>query len=149
MDGIELHPDFKDFLRLLNSHRVEYLLVGGYAVGYHGYPRATGDLDIWISVNETNAERTASVLRDFGMSDREVTRELFLERDKIIRMGLPPVQIEVITGASGVSFPDCFSRRETVEIDDIQVNLISLDDLKANKRAAGRHRDLEDLEHLP
>ncbi len=96
MAQIELHPDFRDFLRLLNSHRVEYLVVGGYAVGYHGYPRATGDLDIWIALSEDNAERTAKTLHDFGMSEREVTKDLFTQENKVIRMGVPPVRIEVI-----------------------------------------------------
>lgn len=146
---IELHPDFKDFLRLLNSHGVEYLVVGGYAVGYHGYPRATGDMNIWIAVNEANAAKAAKTLRDFGMSERDVTKDLFTAKDKIIRMGVPPVRIEVITTASGVDFDDCYSRREIIEIDGIPVNFIALDDLRANKRACGRHKDMEDLEHLP
>ena len=149
MAKIELHPDFKDFLRLLNSHGIEYLLVGGYAVGYHGYPRATGDMDIWIAVDEANAKKAVSVLREFGMPEKEVTKEMFLEKDKIIRMGIPPVQIEVITGVSGVSFSDCYSRREIIEIDGIPTNFISLEDLKTNKRATGRYKDLEDLKHLP
>jgi hypothetical protein len=149
MAEIELHPDFKDFLRLLNSHAVEYLLVGGYAVGYHGYPRATGDMDVWIAVGESNAHKAAIVLRDFGMPESQVSKDLFLERDKVIRMGVPPVRIEVITGASGVDFAECYSRREVIEIDGIPVNFISLKDLKKNKRAVGRHKDLEDLEHLP
>jgi predicted nucleotidyltransferase len=149
MAKIELHPDFKDFLKLLNSHGVEYLLVGGYAVGYYGYPRATGDLDIWIAVNENTAARTASVLREFGMPQNEATEDLFLEKDKIVRMGFPPVRIEVITGISGVNFDGCYSRRVSIEVDGIPVPLISLDDLKTNKRSAGRHKDMEDLEHLP
>ena len=149
MAAIELHPDFKDFLRLLNSHGVEYLVVGVYAVGYHGYPRATGDMDIWIAVSEANAERTARALRAFGMPELGTTKRLFTEKDKVVRMGVPPVRVEVITGASGVEFNECYSRREIVEIDDIPVNFISLDDLKSNKRAAGRHKDLEDMEHLP
>jgi hypothetical protein len=77
MAKIELHPDFKDFLRLLNSHRVEYLLVGGYAVGYHGYPHATGDMDIWIAVSETNAQKAAVVFRNFGMPEEKVSKQLF------------------------------------------------------------------------
>ena len=149
MEKIELHQDFKDFLRLLNSNTVEYLLVGGYAVGYHGYPRATGDMDIWVAVSEVNAQKTAQVLSDFGMPKEAVSRELFLEMDKVIRMGVPPVRIEVITGASGVDFAECYSRREVIDIDGIPVNFISLKDLKVNKRAAGRHKDLEDLDHLP
>jgi hypothetical protein len=83
------------------------------------------------------------------MPEKEVVPALFLEKDKIVRMGFPPVRIEVITGASGVEFDDCFNRRETIEIDEIRVNFISLEDLKKNKKASGRHKDLEDLEHLP
>jgi hypothetical protein len=149
MAQIELHPDFKDFLRLLNSHKIEYLVVGGYAVGYYGYPRATGDMDVWIAVSETNAEKTSAAIREFGMPDDQVTKDLFLDSNKVIRMGVPPVRIELITGASGVDFAECYSRREVIEIDGIPVNFLSLDDLKKNKRASGRHKDLEDLEHLP
>jgi hypothetical protein len=105
MAKIELHPDFKDFLRLLNSHGVEYLIVGGYAVGYHGYPRATGDMDIWIAMSESNAEKTAMAFRDFGMPEGEVSKGLFLEKDKIIRMGVPPVRLEIITAHLVLIFP--------------------------------------------
>jgi hypothetical protein len=149
MAQIELHPDFKDFLRLLNSNDVNYLVVGGYAVGYYGYPRATGDMDIWIAVDEVNAAKTAQTLRDFGMPENETISDLFIEKDKIIRMGIPPVRIEVITGASGIKFEECYLRREIIEIDNILVNFISLEDLKTNKQACGRYKDLEDLEHLP
>ena len=149
MASIELHPDFKDFLRLLNSYEIEYLLVGGYAVGYHGYPRATGDMDVWIAVSETNAGKIVAAIREFGMPADQVTEDLFLDSNKVIRMGIPPVQIEVITGASGVDFKECYARREEIEIDGIPVNFLSLDDLKKNKQASGRHKDLEDLEHLP
>ena len=144
-----MHPDFKDFLSLLNSRGVEYLLVGGYAVGYHGYPRSTGDMDVWIALSNSNAQKAATVLRDFGMPKDAVSKELFLERDKVIRMGVPPIRIEVITSASGVDFAECYSRREVIEIEGIPINFISLEDLKANKRACGRYKDLEDLEHLP
>jgi len=146
---IELHPDFKDFLRLLNLHKVSYLLVGGYAVGHHGYPRATGDMDIWVAVNEENAERVARAVREFGMPTDQVTKELFLQKNKVIRMGLPPVRIEVITGVSGVEFANCHAERETVMAGDVPVSVISLRRLKENKRASGRTKDLEDLEHLP
>lgn len=148
MAKIELHPDFKDFLKLLNSHNVKYLLVGGYAVGYHGYPRSTGDMDIWIAVNEENAAKAASVLRDFGMTGSDVSDDLFLESGKIIRMGFPPVRIEVLTGASGVEFDECYARRVIALCDDIEIPMISISDLKINKKASGRYKDLEDLEHL-
>ncbi len=149
MAMIALHPDFRDFLRFLNSHGVRYLVVGGYAVGYHGYPRATGDLDIWIAVDQDNAEKTAAALLEFGMPEHEVSKDLFLEEEKIIRMGVPPVRIEIITGASGVTFEDCYRRRLATEVDGIPVSLVALQDLKTNKKASGRHKDLEDLKHLP
>ncbi len=149
MERIGFHQDFKDFLKLLNSYEVEYLLVGGYAVGYHGYPRATGDMNIWIAVSDSNARRTAEALTAFGMPQESLPEKLFLEKDKVIRMGVPPVRIEIITGASGVVFEECYSRREIIDIDGIPVNIISLLDIRENKRAAGRHKDLEDLNHLP
>ena len=149
MAEIKLHPDFRDFLRLLNSHNVRYLLVGGYAVGYHGYPRATGDMDIWIEMSKANSKKILSAFLDFGMSDELLSEDLFLEKNKVIRIGVPPVRLEVITSATGVDFNECYSNREVFELDGIQINIISLDDLKKNKSAAGRHKDLEDMEHLP
>ncbi|MEA3221593.1 MAG: DUF6036 family nucleotidyltransferase [Thermodesulfobacteriota bacterium] len=149
MGKIELHPDFKDFLKLMNTHNVRYLLVGGYAVGYHGYPRATGDMDIWIEMSESNSKKVVSAFHDFGMPDKTISESLFLEKNKVIRMGVPPVRIEDITSASGVDFNECYSNREAIEIDGILINFISLRDLKKNKHAAGRHKDMEDLEHLP
>lgn len=149
MAKIGLHPDFKEFLRLLNSHNVRYLLMGGYAVGYHGYPRATGDMDIWIEASESNSKKVASAFREFGMLYEAVPESLLLETNKVIRMGVPPVRLEVITSASGVDFNECYSNREVIEIDGIPISIISLQDLKRNKQAAGRHKDLDDLEHLP
>jgi len=149
MAEIELHEDSKNFLRLLNSHNVRYLAVGGCAVGCHGHPRATGDMGIWIEMSDSNSKKIASACRDFGMPNEAISEGLFLETNKVIRMGVPPVRLEVITSASGVAFNECYSNREVVEIDGIPINFISLQDLKKNKRAAGRHKDLEDLEHLP
>ncbi len=148
MESIELHPDFKDFLRLLNLHAVEYLLVGGYAVGYYGYPRATGDLDIWIAIDPVNAMKAIAALIDFGIPEKSLSHDLFLEKDKVIRMGVPPVRIELITGASGIRFDECYPNRQVTMIDGIPTNVISLEDLRKNKLAAGRHKDLDDLDHL-
>ena len=104
MEKLPLPPDFKDFLQLLHSEQVEYLLVGGYAVAHYGYPRATGDLDIWIAASESNAEKVATVLQKFGFSAASVTAEMFNKPDQIVRMGVPPICIDVITSASGVEF---------------------------------------------
>ena len=144
-----LPRDFSDFLKLLEDEGVLYLLIGGYAVGYYGYPRATADMDVWISADRANAEKVCSALRRFGMADASVTPGLFLDKGKIIRMGLPPMRLEILTQVSGVEFRDCFSRRHRADVGGLDVNLISLADLKVNKRASGRHKDLEDLEHLP
>jgi hypothetical protein len=144
---ILLPPDFKEFLQLLYCNKVEYLLIGGYAVGYYGYPRATGDMDIWVNATQQNAERMVGVFGVFGFN--EVSPEIFLRKSQVIRMGVPPLRIEVLTSISGVSFTECFSGRAIVVIDEVKVNLISLHHLKINKKASGRYKDLDDLEHLP
>ncbi|MDO9348233.1 MAG: hypothetical protein Q7T47_03025, partial [Anaerolineales bacterium] len=138
MATIRLPPDFKDFLQLLNSHQVEYLLIGDYAVGYHGYPRATGDMDIWIAIHPQNAEKVVTVLREFGFDLPELSVELFLKENQIIRMGVPPVKIDITTTISGVQFDECYAKRIVDILDDVQVNLINLNHLKANKKASGR-----------
>ncbi|NJO08202.1 MAG: nucleotidyltransferase family protein [Chloroflexaceae bacterium] len=149
MATILLPPDFKEFLQLLNDHQVEYLLLGGYAVGYHGYPRATGDMDIWIAMHADNAERVVAALHAFGFAAPSVTPDLFLEANKIIRMGNPPLRIEVLTSASGVEFAACYAKRTIAIIDGVEVPIIALDDLKQNKQASGRLKDLSDLANLP
>lgn len=149
MAMIRLPNDFKDFLKLLNANEVEYLVVGGYAVGYYGNPRSTGDLDIWVAVGSRNIQRLLGVLQEFGFSKESLPSDLFQSHDQVIRMGMPPIRIEILTSISGVKFEDCYSSRNTDTIDGVRVNLINLDDLKKNKRAAGRHKDLGDLECLP
>jgi hypothetical protein len=141
--------DFREFLKLLNSHGVEYLVVGGYAVGFHGYPRATVDMDIWVSTTPENAGRLVAAIREFGFADSGLAADTFTKPDRVVRMGVPPLRLEIITSASGVDFDTCFAARVRARIDDVDVNVISLDHLKTNKRAAGRHRDLNDLENLP
>jgi len=148
MATIHLPQDFKEFLRLLNAHQVEYLLIGGYAVGYFGYPRATADMDIWIAMNPANAERIVMALKEFGFNLPDLSAELFLKEWQIIRLGVPPVRIEISTTISGVNFDECFAEKEVVELDGEQVNLISLNHLKINKKASGRHQDLADLDNL-
>ena len=148
MATIRLPPDFKEFLRLLNSHRVEYLLIGGYAVSYHGYPRATADMDVWVAVHPENAGRLVAALKEFGFDVPELSPQLFLSGNQVIRMGVPPMRIEVLTTISGVSFEVCYASRIMDVIDDVEVHLISLEHLRRNKQASGRYKDLDDLEHL-
>jgi len=149
MATIRLPQDFKEFLRLLNEHQVEYLLVGGYAVGYYGYPRATADIDLWVGAHPENAEKIVAVLKEFGFDPPELSSDLFLREGQIVRMGVPPVRIEIMTSASGVDFKQCYRKRKVDVLDGVEVSLISLKHLKANKQACARHKDLDDLDNLP
>ena len=145
---LQLPPDFKEFLKLLKEYNVRYLLIGGYAVGYHGYPRATEDLDIWVAIHPENAQKLVSVLKVFGFDDPALTPELFLQKPKIIRMGFPPIRLEITTSISGVEFDECYQKRIVDQLDGIEVNLIDLEHLKKNKKASGRAKDIADLENL-
>jgi hypothetical protein len=131
---------------LLRSAKIEYLLVDGYAVGHYGFPRATADLDIWIANHDENASKLVEILREFGFDVPALNKSLFQEPGHVVRMGVPPVRLEILSSIDGVDFSDCYPRRQVAEIDGVEV--IGLADLKANKRASGRHQDLNDLEKL-
>jgi hypothetical protein len=148
MATIRLPADFRDFLKLLNSHRVEYLLVGGYAVCYHGYYRNTGDMDLWIAVHPQNAARMVPLMREFGFNVPELSEALFLQKGRIIRMGVEPVRIEIFTEISGCEFADCYSQKVEATLDGIPAKIISLADLIKNKLKSGRLKDLDDARKL-
>ncbi|MBI3326155.1 MAG: hypothetical protein HYZ81_05585 [Nitrospinae bacterium] len=126
MATVNLPPDFKEFLKLLSAHQVEYLLIGGYAVAYHGYPRATADMDIWIAIHPHNAEKVVAALKAFGFDLPELSPALFLKAGQIIRMGVPPVRIEIATSISGVHFEECYAARVMDILDEVEVNFITL-----------------------
>jgi hypothetical protein len=152
METMQLPKDFSDFLRLLDVHEVEYLLVGGYAVAYHGYPRPTQDLDIWIACEPDTAARMVQVLHAFGFDDPQIEPETFLDPERLVRLGAPPMRLEILTSVTGLTFPDSYQRAERTQLDGVDgvlVTVISLADLRRNKRAAGRAKDLADLEELP
>jgi hypothetical protein len=149
MATTHLPPDFKEFLKLLKEHNVRYLLIGGYAVGYHGYPRATADMDIWVAIQPDNAQKIVAALQEFGFNLPQLSPDIFLKREQIIRMGVPPIRLEITTSISGVEFDPCYQERVIDNLDGIEVNLISLKYLKINKKASGRYKDLNDLENLP
>jgi hypothetical protein len=147
--GYETPPDFKEFLRLLNAHRVEYLAIGGYAVAHYGYPRPTADFDVWTAMNASNAQRAVAALADFGFAQAAFKPELLLEPGKILRMGIPPMRLEIMNTIDGVDFADCYSRRNEIRLDETTaIDLISLADLIINKKASRRAKDLDDLEYL-
>jgi hypothetical protein len=144
-----LAQDFKEFLKSLNSNNVEYLLIGGYAVGIYGYIRATNDLDVWVNISLDNARRIDRALHEFGFSAAALTADLFLAANSIIRMGVPPIRIEILTSIAGVEFESSYAEREIIQIEEIVVPVISLARLRENKKASGRAKDLADLENLP
>lgn len=141
----KLDANFADFLKSLNRREVEYLVVGGYAVGYHGFVRATGDLDVFVGISAVNAARLVAAFRDFGFDVPELTEATFMEQGRIVRIGVPPLRLEVMNEISGVSFAECFARRVEATIDGLSINFIARENLLANKRAAGRPKDLADL----
>ncbi|MEP0805665.1 MAG: hypothetical protein HRF47_09255 [Chloroflexota bacterium] len=148
MATIRLPPDFREFLKLLKEHEVRYLLIGAYAVNYHGYVRSTGDMDIWIAIHPDNAKKMVNVLKAFGFDHPDLNADLFLQEKKIIRMGMPPVRLEITTSISGVEFDECYRARIVDELDGVEVNLIDLENLKKNKKASGRPKDLVDFKKL-
>lgn len=146
MATIQLPPDFAEFLSLLNQHGVKYLLIGGYAVNLHGFVRATGDMDIFVELSGQNIEKLVAAYHDFGVSS--VQSEVF-QLGKIIRMGAPPLRLEVLNQISGVDFAEAYAEREMMEVDGLNIPVIGLRHLRANKAASGRPKDLGDLSELP
>ena len=149
MATIRLPTDFAEFLRSLRSNGAEYLLVGGYAVGLYGYPRATADIDVWVRRSPRNAEKVVAAIRSFGFDVPALSVELLMKPDQVIRMGLPPLRIEVLTSVTGVEFEECWASRNEMLLGGEPVWLPKLEDLKKNKAASGRPKDLEDLRPLP
>ena len=148
MAKITIEKDFKEFLRSFNSNGVEYLLIGGYALGVHGCVRATNDLDVWINASPENAARVDRALREFGFATASLSPELF-RSPNMVRMGVPPMRIEILTSLSGVEFQACYAEKEMIQLEDMVIPVISLARLRQNKAASGRLKDLADLESLP
>ena len=142
---IPIPADFREFLRLLNRRRVKYLVVGGYAVVYHGYPRYTGDIDIFVAVSPSNTRALVKVFSDFGFADAELTPEFFAEYGRVIRLGREPFRLEVVNKVDGVTFAACYSKRVRARRDGLTINFIGYDDLLKNKRASNRLKDQQDV----
>ena len=143
-----LDKDFREFVELLNSTNVEYLLVGGYALAAHGHPRYTGDIDFWVNPTPDNAARLMAALTQFGFGNIGLSERDFLKPDAVVQLGYPPARIDLLTAIDGVAFEACYSRRHHVVLAGVTLALIDVDDLRANKRAAGRPKDIADLDAL-
>ena len=145
---IPIPPDFREFIQLLNDHSIKYLVVGGYAVAFHGYPRATGDLDIYVELSRSNASGLVRVFQHFGFSPGQFTPEFFMDEGQVVRIGRSPLKLEILNEISGVEFQSCYAHRISEKIDGLKVNFIGLQDLLLNKRSTGRHKDAADVENL-
>jgi hypothetical protein len=145
---MEIQPDFRDLLELFNSHKVNYIIVGGYALAFHGAPRYTGDIDIFVSPDAKNAERIMAALEKFGFGSVGLSTADFKKPGQVIQLGVPPVRIDIITSISGVSWGETFSTGVRGKYGDVQVLYIGREQLILNKRAVGRKKDLADLEAL-
>ncbi len=145
---MEVQKDFKEFLELLNAHEVEFMIVGGYALAFHGAPRYTGDIDVFVKLDRPNALRIINSLEEFGFSSLELSIDDFQKEDNVVQLGLPPVRIDIITSISGVSWEQAYASRVPGKYGDVPVYYIGKDQYVVNKKATGRAKDIADIEAL-
>lgn len=143
-----LNQDFKEFLQLLNKHKVRFLIVGGYSVAVHGHPRYTKDLDLWVLADVNNAKNLISALDEFGFGSLDLTKDDFISPGYVVQLGQPPARIDLLTSLTGVEFEACWENRLTLEDDGLILPVIALNDLITNKKVLGRYQDLADIEEL-
>ena len=143
-----LDKDFEDFVVLLNKHEVDYMIVGGYALAFHGKPRHTGDLDIWIDISDGNARKMLNTIIEFGMGSLGMEKKDFLQKGIITQIGYPPLRIDILNEIDGVNFKEAYPNKLIIDVDGLQVNYIGLDDLIKNKKVSGRHQDISDVNEL-
>jgi len=150
MEKPSLTQDYKEFIELLNSHRVDYLVIGGWCLAFHGEPRLTGDLDIWIRRTPNNAEKVETVINAFGFANVKppLTKEIFLQPNQIIQLGYKPNRIDILTDLSSLSFDRAWTSRNEITVGDIRLVFLDRESLIASKRAAGREQDLRDIRVL-
>jgi len=145
---MSLSRDFVEFIECLSARRVEYLLVGGYALAFHGRPRYTKDIAFWVRPTRRNAERLLAALVDFGFGEMELSADDFCTPGQVVQLGKAPSRIDLVTSVTGLEFEPAFARRIETDYDGVALYVIHRDDLVANKRALGKPRDLLDAEDL-
>ncbi len=144
---LELPEDFKELFKSLNANNVRYLMIGGYAVGVYGYPRATNDVDIFVSDDDTNTGNLVKALQDFGFGGFDLSG-IFKESRSLVEIGVEPLKVQFMNFADGIEFEKAFESRKLIAVEDISINTVSKSDLIRNKLASGRHKDLADVEQL-
>lgn len=145
---MEIQPDFRELFVLLNARLVEYMIVGGYALAFHGAPRFTGDIDILVKPDPANVQRILTALEEFGFASFGLSCDDFSCPDRVIQLGIPPVRIDLITSLTGVSWEDAYAGRVSGHYGDVPVFYLGRDQFIANKKATGRKKDMADLEAL-
>jgi hypothetical protein len=143
-----LNKHFREFIELLEKNEVNYLIVGGYAVGVHGFPRYTGDLDIFVALQTKNASKILKTLSDFGFSDLDLQEKDFLETDMVVEIGREPIKIQILTGIDGVTFEECFAEKKDFMINGLNIPFIGIKSLLKNKKASPRAKDRIDFDEL-
>ncbi len=144
----ELPDTFKELLESLNKHRVRYLLIGGYAVGMHGYSRSTEDIDFFVDREEDNAKRIVEALTEFGLAGPELKTDIFTRENSLVIMGVAPFAVDILNYLKEIDFNTAFEKRKIVICEGIEINVIGFDDLIKNKIAVGRYKDLSDVDYL-
>jgi predicted nucleotidyltransferase len=143
-----LAQDFEDFVKLLNKHQVDYMIVGGYALAFHGKPRHTGDLDIWINCSEANAEKLVMAIQEFGLASLGLSKSDFMKEGYVTQIGYPPLRIDILNTIDGVTFDSAFPNKLLVDVNGLEVKYIGLNDFIVNKTACGRSQDIADLREI-
>ena len=143
-----LNEDYKDMLQILSDHKVKFLVVGAYAMAAYGYPRATGDIDIWVDNSQENSERVYESLQEFGAPISNVSKDTFCEEGIIFQIGVAPRRIDIITVISGVDFENAYAHKQEIEIENVRIPFLSKEDLITNKKATGREKDKLDVKYL-
>jgi hypothetical protein len=145
---MKLEKDFSDFVELLNQHGIEYMVVGGYALAFHGEPRFTGDMDIWIDVSVSNAEKMVKVMHDFGAASLGFTKKDFMDEGIIKQIGQPPLRIDILSAIDGVNYEDAKKDKKFFKTGELKIPFIGVRDFIKNKEASGRRKDLQDIKKL-
>ncbi len=145
---MELQRDSKQLLELFNKHKVEYVIVGAYALAFHGCPRYTGDLDILVKPDLSNAKKILKAIKDFGFESLSLNVKDLSSQGKVIQLGVPPIRIDILTSVTGVSWKQISANRVAGKYGNVTVYFIGKDELITNKRSIGRHKDLADLESI-
>ena len=145
---INLERDFLDFIALCNKHAVKYLVIGGYAVSVHGYPRSTKDMDVCIEMSVENAEKMIAVIKDFGFESVELSESDFLSKNFITQLGYEPLRIDILNDLDGVAFAEAWGNKKVVIISEVEINFIGYNELLKVKEKAGRPQDIADISML-